>query len=102
MLSNYTGAHSVTEVDRWDSRQKERIKVPCPAVVQEYNKNMGGVDLLDALIALNHNKNKVKRMVPLAGVPSCRLDHRYLLAPLQDRLQQQRYENRRTDATLYI
>lgn len=52
LLSNYTGAQPVTKVDWWDGKQKEIIKVPCPAVVREYNKNMGGVDLLDSLIAL--------------------------------------------------
>ncbi|KAJ8351852.1 hypothetical protein SKAU_G00233280 [Synaphobranchus kaupii] len=44
LLSDYIGASPVTEVERWD--QKVITKVPCPAVVKEYNKNMGGVDLL--------------------------------------------------------
>ncbi|KAJ8257577.1 hypothetical protein GJAV_G00187270 [Gymnothorax javanicus] len=57
LLSNYIGAHPVTEVDRWDGKQKKIIKVPCPAVVREYNKNMGGVDLLDSLIVLYRTKS---------------------------------------------
>ncbi|MGH0158816.1 UNVERIFIED_CONTAM: hypothetical protein FKN15_047671 [Acipenser sinensis] len=61
LLSDYTGAHPVTEVDRWDRKQKMITKVPCPAVVKEYNKNMGGVDLLDSLIALYRNKIKSKK-----------------------------------------
>lgn len=36
-------------------------KVPCPAVVKESNKNMGGVDLLDSLITLYQNKIKWKK-----------------------------------------
>uniref|UniRef100_A0A665TR44 PiggyBac transposable element-derived protein domain-containing protein n=1 Tax=Echeneis naucrates TaxID=173247 RepID=A0A665TR44_ECHNA len=52
LVSNYIGAHPVTDVDRWDGKRKKIIKVPCPAVVREYNKDMGGVDLLDSLIAL--------------------------------------------------
>ncbi|XP_033911326.3 piggyBac transposable element-derived protein 2-like [Acipenser ruthenus] len=60
-LSDYTGAHPVTEVDRWDRKRKMITKVPCPAVVKEYNKNMGGVGLLDSLIALYRNKIKSKK-----------------------------------------
>ncbi len=36
-------------------------KVPCPAVVKEYNKNMGGVDLLDSLLALYRIKIRSKK-----------------------------------------
>ncbi|KAJ8351854.1 hypothetical protein SKAU_G00233300 [Synaphobranchus kaupii] len=59
LLSDYIGASPVTEVERWD--QKVITKVPCPAVVKEYNKNMGGVDLLDSLIALYRNKIRSKK-----------------------------------------
>lgn len=68
LLSNYMGAHPVTEVKRWDGKRKEVIKVPCPAVVRDHNKNMGGVDLLDSLIALYRTKirsKKYHRLVPL-------------------------------------
>lgn len=61
LLSDYTGAHPVTEVDRWDRKQKMITKVPCPAVVKEYNKNMGGVDLLDSLLALYRIKIRSKK-----------------------------------------
>ncbi|KAJ8409212.1 hypothetical protein AAFF_G00242330 [Aldrovandia affinis] len=61
LLSDYTGANPVTEVDRWDRKQKVIIQVPRPAVVKEYNKNMGGVDLLDSLIALYRNKIRSKK-----------------------------------------
>lgn len=61
LLSDYTGAHPVTEADRWDRKQKMITKVPCPAVVKEYNKNMGGVDLLDSLLALYRNKIRSKK-----------------------------------------
>ncbi|XP_051971544.1 piggyBac transposable element-derived protein 2-like [Xyrauchen texanus] len=61
LLSDYTGAHPVTEVDRWDRKQKIITKVPCPAVVKKYNKNMGGVDLLDSLLALYRIKIRSKK-----------------------------------------
>ncbi|RVE73980.1 hypothetical protein OJAV_G00036640 [Oryzias javanicus] len=61
LLSDYIGAHPVTDVHRWDGKQKKVIRVPCPAVVREYNKNMGGVDLLDSLIALYRTKIRSKK-----------------------------------------
>lgn len=61
LLSDYIGAHAVTEVDKWDGKQRVITKVSCPAVVTEYNKNMGGVDLLHPLIALYRNKIRSKK-----------------------------------------
>ncbi|KAL6485882.1 hypothetical protein MHYP_G00052740 [Metynnis hypsauchen] len=40
-LSTYVGAHPVSSVDRWDRRQKQTIKVTCPAAVSTYNQHMG-------------------------------------------------------------
>ena len=83
LLSDYTGAHPVTEFDMWDRKRKMITKVPCPAVVKEYNKNMGGVDLLDSLY---QDKNQVKEVLPPAGVPLPGYDHRDHLAALPKRL----------------
>ena len=63
LLSDCVGAHPVTEVERWDRKQKIITKVPCPAVVREYNKHMGGVDLLDSLIALYRTKKWYHRLL---------------------------------------
>ncbi|XP_048859480.1 piggyBac transposable element-derived protein 3-like [Brienomyrus brachyistius] len=97
LLSNYIGAHPVTKVDRWDGKQKKIIQVPCPAVVREYNKNMGGVDHCTV-----PQQNQVEEVVPPADVPPYRHDHRDCLAALQERLQQCWDEKRRTDEALHV
>lgn len=61
LLSDYVGAHPVTHVQRWDRGSKAVIDVPCPAVVRDYNQHMGGVDLLDSLIALYRTKIRSKK-----------------------------------------
>ncbi len=61
ILSSKFGALPTVEVERWaktdpDSTttnakaKKERKKFPCPAVIDHYNKKMGGVDVLDQLM----------------------------------------------------
>jgi len=50
LLSTYTGAESKSMLKRFDRRIKTRVDVDCPFVVKEYNRFMGGVDLLDGLI----------------------------------------------------
>ena len=40
---------------------KETIKIKCPNLVQEYNRHMGGVDLLDSLLGYYRNKIKSKK-----------------------------------------
>ena len=52
LLSTFASAEPLSECKRYDKKRKCTIKVPCPSIVQEYKKNMGGVDLMDALVAL--------------------------------------------------
>ncbi|RXN16689.1 piggyBac transposable element-derived 2-like protein [Labeo rohita] len=61
LLSDYVGAHPVTHVQRWDRGSKAITDVPCPAVVRDYNQHMGGLDLLDSLIALYRTKIRSKK-----------------------------------------
>lgn len=60
-LSSCVGIHPMVEVDRWDKKQGQRIKVKCPQVIATYNKYMGGVDLLDSLCALYKFNIRTKR-----------------------------------------
>ena len=50
--SNYVGAYPADNCTRRIKGQKERATVPRPRSANAYNKNMGGVDLLDKQIGL--------------------------------------------------
>ncbi|XP_063216821.1 piggyBac transposable element-derived protein 2-like [Bacillus rossius redtenbacheri] len=51
VCSTFESAYPVSNVKRYDSKQKTSIEVSCPRAVTTYNKFMGVVDLMDALIA---------------------------------------------------
>ena len=61
LVSTYIGINSVGTVKRWNPATKTYIDVQCPEMVKVYNKSMGGVDLVDMLIALYRCKVKTKR-----------------------------------------
>lgn len=52
LISSYTDAESVHRIKRYCKNAKRKVDVDYPNIVKEYNKNMGGVDLADMLIAL--------------------------------------------------
>ncbi|XP_044730485.1 piggyBac transposable element-derived protein 3-like [Chrysoperla carnea] len=61
LLSTYVGAEPATTVSRFDKRRKERVEIPCPKIIREYNTHMGGVDLLDSFIGRYHITMKSRK-----------------------------------------
>jgi len=61
LLSNYCGSLPYTKVKRFDRKKKQNVEVKCPALVIEYNRFMGGVDLLDSLIGRHKITMRTKK-----------------------------------------
>lgn len=47
LISSYVGTEPVSKGNRWDAKQKKNVETNRPKVVEEYNKFMGGIDLLN-------------------------------------------------------
>ncbi|XP_066941424.1 piggyBac transposable element-derived protein 2-like [Macrobrachium rosenbergii] len=51
-LSNFAALEPQRTIQRWNSKEKIYVDIACPSIIMIYNKFMGGVDLLDSLLAL--------------------------------------------------
>ncbi|GFT17592.1 chimeric ERCC6-PGBD3 protein [Nephila pilipes] len=51
MASTFAGEKPLGKVMRYDKKIKNRVEITWPHIIEEYNKHMGGVDLLDSIIA---------------------------------------------------
>ena len=51
LLITFVPANPVQQVERYDRKHKSIVPVRCPSVVPYYNSSMGGVDLVDSLLA---------------------------------------------------
>ena len=61
LLSTYVGAEPVGKVSRYDKKTKQKIDIPCPKIVQEYNMHMGGVDLMDSFLGRYRIRIKTRK-----------------------------------------
>ena len=61
LISSCIGVEPLKKATRYDKKQRETVEIDCPAIVQEYNANMGGVDLLDSLTSLYKYSIKSRR-----------------------------------------
>lgn len=66
MLSTLANDQPLTSCKRWNAQEKQLIEIQRPAMISEYNKHMGGVDLFDMLMELykiNHKSTKWYRRI---------------------------------------
>ena len=61
LLSTFIGPELGAPVKRWSGKEKKMVEVQCPAIINQYDQHMGGVDLCDMLMSLYRIKLGTKK-----------------------------------------
>nr|CAH7765175.1 unnamed protein product [Callosobruchus chinensis] len=61
LVSTYVSVEPVVTATRYNKNKKDKIEIPCPNIVKQYNRHMGGVDLMDMLVSLYRTRLKSRR-----------------------------------------
>lgn len=52
-----------SKIVRFDRKEKKHVDVDCPQIIKEYNRHMGGVDLMDGLMGRYHIRAKTRNVM---------------------------------------
>ncbi|CAH1988409.1 unnamed protein product [Acanthoscelides obtectus] len=52
LVSSYVSVEPVATATRYTKHKKDKTDIPCPSIVKQYNRHIGGVDLMDMLVSL--------------------------------------------------
>ena len=61
LSSTHLAVDPVVQVKRFDKKEKQRIDVPCPIIVYDYNQHMGAIDKFDMLMSYYRIKNRTTK-----------------------------------------
>lgn len=83
-FKSYSTKIQTNTVTRWDKKKKQHYEIDCPNIIKEYNRHMGGVDLMDGLLGRYHIRMKTRKwtsrifyhLIDVAMVNSYILYHR--------------------------
>ena len=82
LLINCLDPSKLTSVERRQKGTSEKLKVPCPGIIKEYNSDMNGVDMHDQLKTSNEIDRKSRfRYLHFSGISSIRY-LRFFFSPM--------------------
>lgn len=71
VASTFVGIGQPKNVKRWSESSKQHVDIPCPEIITQYNKSIGGVDKMDFLLSLYPLKQRKKS----GQYASCHISH---------------------------